>query len=197
MAHNEHIFENEVLALWLAPLVSTLPLIPFFSVRFSPLFLGTLMADSSHPTNWPWMGPVISAMGVIFDGLILGVVAELVVALPIYLVLRKRGQLSTISILVLGIFTAILASQFVAITHRAHPFKQQGLTEFAASWLSPALACLSGAAAGLCVVYFKNRRTPLRDPLSFFAFLIPIVTLMVCALTIASSSQMWRAASLR
>src|SRR5215510_14598655 len=37
--------ENEILALWLAPIVSTLPLIPFFTLRFSPLFLGTLMAD--------------------------------------------------------------------------------------------------------------------------------------------------------
>ena len=55
-ANDERILENEVLALWLAPLVSTLPLIPFFSLRFSSLFLGTLMADPSHPTNWPWLG---------------------------------------------------------------------------------------------------------------------------------------------
>ena len=56
--------ENEILALWLAPIVATLPLIPFFSLRFSPLFLGTLMADRG-PTTWPWIGPVFSAAGVV------------------------------------------------------------------------------------------------------------------------------------
>jgi hypothetical protein len=58
MDDHRRILENEILALWLAPLVSTLPLIPFFSFRFSPLFLGVLMADASHPTNWPWLGPL-------------------------------------------------------------------------------------------------------------------------------------------
>src|SRR5215813_9698216 len=63
--------ENEILSLWLAPIVATLPLIPFFTLRFSPLFLGALMADRG-PTTWPWIGPVVSAAGVVFDGTILG-----------------------------------------------------------------------------------------------------------------------------
>jgi hypothetical protein len=192
MADQERIIENEVLGLWLAPLVATLPLIPFFSLRLSPLFLGTLMADPTHPTNWPWIGPSIAAMGVILDGAILGGVGEILIALPIYLVLRKYGRASAINVVLLGVLTAIAASQFVAFRH-SHPFQQPGLNQFATSWLSPALACLSGGAAGLCVAYLTARRTQLRESLSFFGFLLPIVSLMVCVLTLTSSSQVWRA----
>jgi hypothetical protein len=193
MDDHGRILENEILALWLAPLVSTLPLIPFFSFRFSPLFLGALMADASHPTNWPWLGPLIAATGVIFDGTILGGVAELLIALPIYLVLRKFGWLSRPKVVALGVLAAIGASQFVAFTQRSSPFQQSALTQFAVSSLSPALACLSGGTAGLCVAYLTSRRTKLREPLSFFGFLLPIVSLMICVLTLTSSSQVWRA----
>ena len=123
----------EILALWLAPFVSTLPLIPFFAIRFSPLFLGALEVGPNHPTTWPWFGPLLSAMGVIFDETILGSVAEIVVALPIYLLLRKLGKLSLIRIVLVGIITAIAASQFVAVVQH---FKRPGLRDFATSWLS-------------------------------------------------------------
>jgi hypothetical protein len=133
-----------------------------------------------------------TATGVIFDGTILGGVAELLIALPIYLVLRKFGWLSRPKIVALGVLAAIGASQFVAFTQRSSPFQQSALTQFAVSWLSPALACLSGGAAGLCVAYLTSRRTKLREPLSFFGFLLPIVSLMICVLTLTSSSQVWR-----
>jgi hypothetical protein len=181
--------ENEVLALWLAPIVSTLPLIPFFSFRFSPLFLGTLMADPTHPTAWPWVGPVISAMGVMFDGTLLGY-GILITALPIYLILRKLGRLSTLPIVLLGALAGIAASQFVA--HVQH-FKQPGLSEFASSWFSPALGCLSGGTAGLFVAYLSNYRRALRETGLFIAFLLPIGSEMVCAFVIALSAQAWRA----
>jgi len=36
---------SENLAFWIAPLVSPIPLIPFFSLPWSPLFLGKLMGN--------------------------------------------------------------------------------------------------------------------------------------------------------
>ena len=45
----EHRWQNEKLAFWLAPLLSTIPLIPFFSLPSSPLYLGKLMGDPAHP----------------------------------------------------------------------------------------------------------------------------------------------------
>jgi hypothetical protein len=182
--------EHEILALWLAPLISTLPLIPIFSIRSSPLFLGALEVAPNHPTTWPWFGPVISAMGIIFDGTILGGVAEIVIALPVYLVLRWFGKLSESRIVLLGIITAILASQFVGA---AQNFKQPGLREFATSWLSPALACLSGAAAGLFVAYLRNSRIRLRESLLECGFLLPIASLVACAFTLGLSANIWRA----
>jgi hypothetical protein len=53
----EHRWHNEKLAFWLAPLLSTIPLIPFFSLPSSPLYLGKLMGDPTHPFLWPRLGP--------------------------------------------------------------------------------------------------------------------------------------------
>jgi hypothetical protein len=41
--------QNEKLAFWLAPLLSTIPQIPLFSLPLSPLYLGKLMGDPAHP----------------------------------------------------------------------------------------------------------------------------------------------------
>jgi hypothetical protein len=117
---------NEILALWLAPIVSTLPLIPFFSLRFSPLFLGTLMADRG-PTTSRWIGPVLSAAGVIFDGTILGYAALFVVALPVYLILRRLNQLSPVHIVLLGAIAGIIASQFVAYVRAVQTARTYGI----------------------------------------------------------------------
>src|SRR5580692_7757039 len=58
-------WQNEAAALWLAPLVATIPLIPFLSIPSSPFFLGRFMDDPTHPMNWPHAGPLISALALI------------------------------------------------------------------------------------------------------------------------------------
>jgi len=185
--------ENELLALWLAPIVSTLPLIPFFTLRFSPLFLGTLMADRG-PTTWPWIGPVVSAAGVVFDGTILGYAALFVVGLPVYLILRKLNHLSPVHIVLLGAIAGIIASQFVAyvVQHRG-PFKQPGLTEFALSWSSFLLGGLSGGVAGWFVAHLSGYRKQFETTRVFLAFLLPIGAEILCAFVIVASAQAWKA----
>ena len=185
--------ENEILALWLAPIVSTLPLIPFFTLRFSPLFLGTLMADRG-PTTWPWIGPVVSAAGVVFDGTILGYAALFVVALPVYLILRRFNQHSRVHMLLLGAIAGIIASQFVAyvVQHRG-PFKQPGLTEFALSWSSFLLGGLSGGAAGWFVAHLSAYRKQFQTEWFFLAFLLPIGAEILCAVVMLSWAQGWKA----
>src|SRR5215471_2971687 len=181
--------ENEIVSLWLAPMVATLPLIPFFSLRFSPLFLGTLMADRG-PTTRPWIGPVFSAAGIVFDGTILGYAALFVVALPVYLILRRFNQHSPVHIVLLG----TIASQFVAyvVQHRG-PFKQPGLQEFALSWSSFLLGGLSGGAAGSFVALLSGYRKQFQTEWFFLAFLLPIGAEILCAVVMLSSAQGWKA----
>src|SRR5215831_14977710 len=96
----KRLWENEALALWLAPLVSTLPLIPFFAIRQSPLFLGRLMGEPLHPFTRQWLGPVLSGMAVVFDGTILAYLLLAFLAVPVYFILKRRGRLSVLNLLV-------------------------------------------------------------------------------------------------
>ena len=124
----KHLRSNEPLAFWLAPLASTIPLIPFFSLPSSPLFLGKLMGDPAHPFLWPHLGPWLAAMAVVFNGMLLAYFT----ALPVYLVLKATGTMPAIRTLVLFSLAGVLASQLVHVTQH---FRQPGLREFAVSWL--------------------------------------------------------------
>jgi hypothetical protein len=83
-------------AFWLAPLASTIPLIPFFSLPSSPLFLGKLMGNPAHLFLWPHLGPWLAAMAVVFDGTLLAYL----MAVPVFLLLQATGKPSVIRVLV-------------------------------------------------------------------------------------------------
>ena len=126
MQRNWH---DEAAALWLAPLVAAIPLIPFMSFPASPFFLGRLMDDPTYPMNWPRLGPLISASAVVFDAGLLGMLAVLFVVAPIYFALRKRGRNSALSILPVCAGAGILASQVAWMA--SHSFRQADLRAFA------------------------------------------------------------------
>jgi hypothetical protein len=151
-------------AFWLAPLVSTVPLIPFFSLPSSPLFLGNLMGTltTTHPFLRPRSGPWLAAVAVIFDGTLLAYF----VAVFIYLLLfgsrriqrdffNATGKLSLVRVLILFGLAGISASQFV---HWVQDFREPALREFAVSWLSPLFGCLCGLISGACFALFANRQ---------------------------------------
>src|SRR5215831_4448784 len=114
----EHHWRNEKLAFWLAPLLSTIPLIPFFSLPSSPLFLGKLMGDPTHQFLWPKSGPWLAAMAVIFDGTLLGYFGALLIAVPVCALFRATGRLSVIRVLILFGLVGVLASQLVHVMER-------------------------------------------------------------------------------
>jgi hypothetical protein len=137
--------DNLRLAFWLAPLVSALPLIPFFSLPSSPLFLGRLMGDPTHPFLWPRLGPWLSAAAVVFDGTLLGYFMAVLMAVPIYLVCKGHGKLAVARVLILYALAGVLASQLV---HVLQGFRQPALREFAVSWAAPLFGCMCGLASG-------------------------------------------------
>ncbi len=138
--------KSEALAFWLAPLASVVPLIPVFCLRSSPLFLGKLMADPTHPMNWAGWGPWLSAIAVTFDGTILAYFVAFLVAVPIYLLCRRYRKVSGIGVLIIFSLTGVSASQLV---HLLQGFRQPALRDFANSWLSPAAGRLCGLVAGV------------------------------------------------
>jgi hypothetical protein len=183
----EHRWHNEKLAFWLAPLLSTIPLIPFFSLPSSPLYLGKLMGDPTHPFLWPRLGPWLAAMAVIFDGTLLGYFVALLMAVPVYVLFRTTGRLSVIRVLILFSLTGVLASQFV---HVVQGFRQPGLREFAGSWLSPIFGCICGLLSGACFVISANRRFSLAG--KALVYPLPVAVLVVCASTLVWSARVWR-----
>jgi hypothetical protein len=175
---------DNIRAFWLAPLASTIPLIPFFGLPSSPLFLGKLMGDPTHPFLWPHWGPFLAAMAVVFDGTLLAYF----VAIPLFLILRAVGKLSVIRVLVLFGLAGILASQLV---HLAQGFRQPGLREFAVSWLSPLFGCLCGLASGACFALIANRRFPPAARRAL-AYSLPIATLAASGSALVWSASAWR-----
>ena len=139
--------DRETRAFWLAPMASTLPLIPFFCLPTSPWYLGKLMGEPSHPfLASPW-GPWLGLAAVLFDGTLLAYF----VALPLYLMVRGAGKLPVIWFGVAG----ILASQLVrALQH----FRQPGLREFAVSGWSPLFGLACGLTAAGCFLLLRQRR---------------------------------------
>jgi hypothetical protein len=186
-AMEERPWDNEKLAFWLCPLVSAIPLIPFFCLPWSPLFLGKLMGDPTHPFLWPQLGPWLAGMAVVFDGTLLGYFMALLVAGPIYLFIKAAGKVSVPRVLILFSLAGILASQFV---HVAQGFRQAGLREFAVSWLSPLFGCLCGLASGAFFALVANRRFPSAARGLFYS--LPAAILAACGGTLVWSAKAWR-----
>jgi hypothetical protein len=174
---------NENPAFWLAPLAATIPLIPFFSLPASPLFLGKLAGEPANPFLWPHLGPWLAAMAVVFDGTLLAYF----VAVPVYLLLKSTGKISVIRVLVVFSLAGVLASQLV---HVVEDFRQPGLREFAVSWLSPLFGCLCGLVSGACFTLLRNCRFSLAARALVYS--LPAAILAVCGGTLVWSAQVWR-----
>jgi hypothetical protein len=180
---------NQALALWLAPVVSTLPLIPFFAIRWSPLFLGKLMGDPSHPMCWPWVGPALSGMAVVFDGTIVGYVLLVFLAAPLYFLLKGMGKLSVANLLFAFVMVGVAGSQFARLITRG--FRQAGLREFSDGPWSPVLGICCGLAAGAFVVYFSERRISAKA--RRIVALLPVVVMFICAVSLVEAGRAWKA----
>jgi hypothetical protein len=178
----ERKWQNDAAALCLAPLAATVPLIAFFSAPFSPLYLGKLMGEAAHPFNRPWIGPLVSAMAVVFDGQILGSLMVLFLVAPVYAALRARGHDSFRNLVTLGGAAGIVGSQIARMISQG--FRQPDLREFANSWQSPAIGCLCGLAAGVFIAYF-GRRMRLSGPVC----MLPLAAWAVSAAVIVWSAQ--------
>jgi len=172
----------ESLAFWLAPLVSTLPLIPFFSFPFSPLFLGKLGDDPTHPFFWPGLGPWLAAMAVVFDGTLLAYF----VAIPLFVLLKMTGRISATRLLVIFSVTGILASQLV---HGFENFREPALHQFAASWLSPLFGCLCGLTSGAYFLFVPHRR--LSAAARVICYSLPVAILAACGSALVWSAKLW------
>ena len=173
--------DNANPAFWLAPMVSTVPLVPFFSLPLSPLFLGKLMGDTANPFLQP-QGPWLAAAAVIFDGSHL---AYLVAAF-IYLLLFGSGRIqrdfrnaagkpSLMRVLILFGLAGVSASQFV---HCVQNFREPALRAFAASWLSPLFGCLCGLISGACFAFFANRQ--FSPGARAFVYSLPATIVVAC-----------------
>jgi hypothetical protein len=169
--------EDQTLALWLAPFFSTLPLVPLFGLRASPLFFGRLMDDPMHLSNWPAWGPWLSSMAVLFDGIILAYVVALLVVAPLYRLYRGR---------LLFAFGGVVASQLV---HLLQNFRQPDLRAFATSWLSPLVGCLCGLAAGAFFTILSRSRFSRRARTLLYA--VPIVVLLSCGLALIEAAKQY------
>lgn len=149
-------------AYWLAPLASSIPLIPFFSLPASPLFLGRLgFGDAENPFLQPQWGPWLAAAGVIFDGTIMAYA----MAFILYTFFRMtREPMTTRRVVVLSSLMGVLASQLV---HAVQHFRQPALSAFADSWLSPIFGCICGLTSGACFALFAKWRFSLAARILF------------------------------
>ena len=163
---------SQNLAFWLAPLASVIPLAFIFGVPSSPLFMGTLMGDPTHPFLWPKVGPWLATAGVIFNGCVL---AYLMAAL-IYLFFRiTRETMSAKRMTIIFVISGVAAAELV---HATEHFRQPGLRTFADSWLPELIGSLCGVVAGVCFVFLANKRFP---PVARTAlYSLPIAVFMVC-----------------
>jgi len=186
--------ENEKLAFWLAPLAATLPLIPFFSLPSSPLFLGKLMGDTINPFLSPGVGPWLAAMAVVFDGTLLAYFTAVFVYLPLFRsgridrgICSATGKLSWMRALIPFALAGIAASQLV---HWVQDFREPALREFAISWLSPTFGCLCGLVSGACFAFLAKRRfSPIARVL---VYSLPLTVVGVCGSTLFWSSKVLR-----
>ena len=132
----ELLSKKELKAFALAPLFSVLPLLPWFCIPRSPLFLGKLVPEIDLNIG-------VALFAVVFDGTILAYVVEVLFALPVYLLLRKRGW-SKRRLYLLGCVSGIAGSIIVMVLQN---FRQAALREFAMSSLSPLFGIACGVSA--------------------------------------------------
>ena len=170
--------KNEALALWLAPFVSTLPLVPLFSIPSSPLFLGRLMDDPSHPANWAW----VSAAAVFFDGSLMAYFFGFLLVLPVYLAYRRSGRLPVMRVLTLFGFAGVCASQMV---HLLQAFRQPDLAAFANSWLSPVIGCLCSLVAGAFFCVFAKRNYSWGRAM----YPVPVAVVIACGVVLIQAAH--------
>jgi hypothetical protein len=190
----ESLPRNQNLAFWLSPLAAALPLIPFFGLPSSSLFLGKLMAGGVNPFLWPGLGPWLAAMAVVFDATLLAYFIAALIYLPLFRPgpIRRRlfsgaGTHSWMRALIPFALAGIIASQLV---HWGQDFREPALREFAVSWLSPLCGCLCGLASGACFVFFANRRfSPIARAV---ACSLPIVVVAACGSALIWSSTVMR-----
>jgi hypothetical protein len=176
--------ENQALALWLAPVVSTMPLIPFFCIRSSPLFLGRLMGDPLHPFAWSRLGPLLSGMAVVFDGTIFAYLLLVFLAIPSYFTLKKNGKLSVRNLLIAFVTVGVAGSQLARLITQG--FRQAGLRDFSNGPWAPLLGLLCGLAAGAFVAYVANRR--ISSTARSLMFLAPIAVVTICAFSLVAAA---------
>ena len=143
------------------------------------------MDDPTHPMNWPHLGPLISALAVVFDAGILGILMVLFVVAPAYARLRQSGKNTARNILILCAGAGIAASQIARLF--AQGIRQTDLRAFANSGVSPILGGLCGLAAGGFIAYFANRRIT-RWPI----WCAPVAALGISAAVLIWSSELWR-----
>jgi hypothetical protein len=160
---------NERVGFWMAPLAAAAALVPFFSLPASPWFLGKLTGEP------PMTLPAVAAMGVVFDGAILGYVMTYALALPVYFLLKAGTRMSFARVMLLFCLTGIAGSQVV---HALQNFRQPGLREFASGWMPPVFGCLCGAVAGLTFILFRKLRIP--EPAQPFVYAAPAFTVILC-----------------
>jgi len=190
----ESLRENEKLAFWLSPLAATLPLIPFFSVPSSPLFLGKLMGGAPNPFHSPGLGPWLAAMAVVCDGTLLAYFVAAFIYLPMFSsgrihpnMFNATGRLSLVRVLILFGLAGISASQFV---HWAQNFREPALRAFAVSWASPLFGCLCGLVSGACFAFFAKRQfSPIARML---VYSVPVIVVLACGSTLVWSSKLPR-----
>ena len=171
---------DDNLAFWLSPLVTAIPLIPFFATPASPFYLGKLMADPKHPFVWPQLGPLIAAAAIVFNATLLAYL----LAAPVYLLLKRAGKLPPRSVVIGFALAGILASQLVHVTEH---FRQPALHAFAASWLSPVFGCLCGLASGVFFSVLASRR--IASLQRNFLYAIPAGVVTACASLLLWSAQ--------
>jgi hypothetical protein len=188
----EPLREHEKLAFWLSPLAAILPLISFFSVPSSPLFLGRLMGDATNPFLLPGVGPWLAAMAVVFDGTLLAYFIAVLIYLPLFSSGRihremfdDNGRLSVMRVLILFGLAGISASQFV---HWAQNFREPALREFAISWMSPLFGCLCGLVSGACFAFFANRKFSAIARILVYS--VPVAVVVACGSTLLWSSNL-------
>jgi len=105
--------------------------------------------------NQPHVGPLISAMAVVFDGQILAGLMVLLLVAPAHIALRRSGKDSAGNTLGLCAAAGIAASQVARLI--AQGFRQADLRAFANSWESPIIGFICGLAAGAFIVYATKR----------------------------------------
>jgi hypothetical protein len=106
--------------------------------------------------NWPHAGPLTSALAVVFDAGILGILIVLFVVAPAYFGLREARRNTARNIPIVCAGAGILASQIARMI--AQGFPQTDFRAFANSGTSPILGCLCALAAGGFIAYFGQSR---------------------------------------